>query len=123
MSSTVETLLRRIEKGDVPPVILVGGNNDYLVDAAFDEIREAMEKRFPGLQLDSYESGADLGSVVDSYRTHSLFAAPRLLVVPDVNAFVTRKEIKALFDKALDDWTSAKTDRKRATSAAKLLHV
>lgn len=123
MPSTVETLLRRIEKGDVPPIILVGGNNDYLVDAAFDEIRAALEKRFPNLQLDSYDSGADLGAVVDSYRTHSLFASPRLLVVPDVNAFVTRKEIKALFDKALDDWTSAKTDRKRSSAVSKLLHT
>jgi DNA polymerase III delta subunit len=121
--SSIETLLRRIEAGNPPAVILVGGNNDYLVEAAFDEIRAAMEKRFPALQVEAYDSGADLGTVVDSYRTHSLFSVPRLLIVPDVNAFVTKKEIKTLFDKALDDWSSAKTDRKRASSISKLLHT
>jgi DNA polymerase III delta subunit len=36
---------------------------------------------------------------------------------------VSAKEIASLFDKALTDWRGAKTDRKRSTSAAKLLHV
>src|SRR5262249_26119385 len=41
----------------------------------------------------------------------------------EVNAFVSAKEITSLYEKAASDWKSAKTDRKRASSAAKLLHV
>jgi len=53
----------------------------------------------------------------------SLFGGARLLVVNEVNAFVSAKEIASLYEKALTDWRGAKTDRKRASSAAKLLHV
>src|SRR5207237_10345228 len=51
------------------------------------------------------------------------FGGARMLVIPEVNAFVSAKELASLYDKAIADWKSAKTDRKRATSAAKLLHV
>src|SRR5688500_14315871 len=53
----------------------------------------------------------------------SLFGGARLIVVPEVNAFVSAKEIASLYDKSQSEWKSAKTDRKRATAAAKLLHV
>jgi DNA polymerase III delta subunit len=53
----------------------------------------------------------------------SLFGSARLLIVPEVNAFVSAKELTSLFDKATSEWKSAKTDRKRATASAKLLHV
>jgi len=53
----------------------------------------------------------------------SLFSSARLLIVPEVNAFVSAKELLSLYQKAAADWKSAKTDRKRASSAAKLLHV
>jgi hypothetical protein len=43
--------------------------------------------------------------------------------VPEVNAFVSAKELVSLFQKAAADWKSAKTDKKRSSSAAKLLHV
>src|SRR5439155_7023702 len=59
----------------------------------------------------------------DSYRTMSLFGGSRLIVVPEVNAFISAKEIASLHEKAITEWRSAKTDRKRATASAKLLHV
>ena len=53
----------------------------------------------------------------------SLFASARVLIVPEVNAFVSAKELLSLFQKAAADWKSAKTDKKRTSAAAKLLHV
>jgi len=53
----------------------------------------------------------------------SLFGGSRLIVVPEVNAFISAKEIASLHEKAITEWRSAKTDRKRATASAKLLHV
>jgi DNA polymerase III delta subunit len=106
-----------------PPVILVGGNNEYLVDQAFAEIRDTLVARNPQLQLESYPAGSDLSQIVDSFRTHSLFGGPRLLVAGEVNAFVTKKEVKSLLDKALTDWESSKTDRKRSSAVSKLLHI
>jgi DNA polymerase III delta subunit len=75
------------------------------------------------MQVENFAAGTDLGQVLDSFRTHSLFGGKRLLILPEVNAFVTRKEISSLLDKSLGDWKTAKTDRKRSSAVAKLLHV
>lgn len=104
-------------------MILVGGNSDFLVDRAFRQIRQRLLERHPTIQVESYPETADLGVVLDSFRTMSLFGGRRLLILPEVNAFVTRKEVADLLAKALGDWSSAKTDRKRFSSVAKLLHL
>ena len=106
-----------------PAVALVGGSSEFLSERAFRELREAMILAFPSIAVDIFEPGTELSSIVDSYRTMSLFGGQRLLVVPEVNAFVSAKEIASLFEKSIADWRGAKTDRKRSTSAAKLLHV
>ncbi|HEX7418390.1 MAG TPA: hypothetical protein VF505_00800 [Thermoanaerobaculia bacterium] len=82
-----------------------------------------MLKANPSLNIESFEPGAELAAIVDSYRTMSLFGGQRLIVVPEVNAFVSAKEIASLLEKSVSEWKSAKTDRKRSTAAAKLLHV
>src|SRR5205085_5475712 len=106
-----------------PQVVMVGGSSDFLAERAFHDIRDAVVAAKPGVALEAFEPGADLSAILDSYRTMSLFGGARLLIVPEVNAFVSAKEIASLFDKAVSDWKSSKTDRKRATSSAKLLHV
>lgn len=121
--TSADKLLSQITAGKTPPIILVGGNNEYLVEQAFTSIRDAIVGANRGMQPESYPEGADLGSVIDNFRTHSLFGGSRLLVLNEVNAFVSKKEVKTLLDKALDDWRTAKTDRKRASSVAKLLHI
>ncbi len=123
MPQSLATLLKSIDTGDLPPVILIGGNNEYLVDHAWHQIRDRILEKHPGIQVESWGDAADLSQVVDSYRTHSLFGGARLLLLPEVNAFVTSKEVNRLLDKATDDWSSAKTERKRSSALAKLLHV
>lgn len=104
-------------------MLLIGGNNDYLSEHAFHQVRDAIVAKNPSISVESYEPGTELAGILDSYRTMSLFGGARLLVVPEVNAFISAKEIASLYDKAIADWKGAKTDRKRASSAAKLLHV
>ncbi|HUJ13167.1 MAG TPA: hypothetical protein VL284_05180 [Thermoanaerobaculia bacterium] len=123
MSKPLSAVLSQIAEKQPPKVILVGGSSDFLAQRAFHDIRDAIVAANPNIALDSFEPGTDLGSIIDSYRTMSLFASARLLVVPEVNAFVSAKELVSLFQKAAGDWKSAKTDRKRSSSAAKLLHV
>jgi DNA polymerase III delta subunit len=117
------SVLTQIEQHKLPRVILVGGNSEFLSENAFHQLRDALVADNPALSVESYEPGTDLTAVLDSFRTMSLFGGARLLIVPEVNAFVSAKEIASLYDKAVADWKSAKTDRKRASSAAKLLHV
>jgi DNA polymerase III delta subunit len=119
----LQTILAQIEQNQPPRVLLVGGNSEFLSEQAFHDIRDALLAKNPALTVETYEPGTDLASILDSYRTMSLFGGARLLIVPEVNAFVSAKEITSLYDKAVADWKSAKTDRKRASSAAKLLHV
>lgn len=123
MPKPLNAVLARIAEGKPPAVILVGGTSDYLSERAFRDIRDAIVAAKPGIAVESFEAGTELAKVIDSYRTMSLFAGARLLVVPEVNAFVSSKELRSLYDKAAADWKSAKTDRKRASSSAKLLHV
>lgn len=123
MPKQLKSLLADIEKKKIPPVILVGGTSDYLSESAFRAVREAIFAANPAVNIEAYEPGTELSVIVDSFRTMSLFGGSRLIIVPEVNAFVSAKEIEGLYDKALSDWKSAKTDRKRTSSAAKLLHV
>jgi len=116
-------ILTQINEGKPPRVLLIGGSSDFLAENAFHEIRDAIVAKDPGISVENYEPGTELAAILDSYRTMSLFGGARLLIVPEVNAFISAKEIASLYDKALTDWKGAKTDRKRATSAAKLLHV
>ncbi|HEV7243224.1 MAG TPA: hypothetical protein VGQ36_28615 [Thermoanaerobaculia bacterium] len=123
MPKKLDSVLSAIGQGKTPRVLLVGGSSDFLSEQAFHEIRDAIVAKDPAISLETWEPGTELASILDSYRTGSLFGGSRLLIVPEVNAFVSAKEIASLFEKALTDWRGAKTDRKRTTAAAKLLHV
>jgi DNA polymerase III delta subunit len=123
MPKPLTTVLSQIAEKNPPKVILVGGSSEFLAQKAFHDLRDAIVAANPNIALESFEPGTDLAAIIDSYRTMSLFASTRLLIVPEVNAFVSAKELVSLFQKAATDWKSAKTDRKRASSAAKLLHV
>jgi DNA polymerase III delta subunit len=116
-------VVTQIAQGTPPRVLLIGGSSDFLAEQAFHEIRDAFVAKNPQITVENYEPGTELASILDSYRTLSLFGGARLLIVNEVNAFISAKEIASLYEKALADWKSAKTDRKRASSAAKLLHV
>ncbi|MGH9458929.1 MAG: DNA polymerase III subunit delta [Thermoanaerobaculia bacterium] len=123
MLTTESELLRAIDSGSVPPLVLIGGDNEYLVERAFRAVRDRVLERDPAAAVESFPPGADLATVLDSFRTHSLFSGSRILILPEVHAFVSRKETSGLLDKALGDWKTAKTDRKRSSAMAKLLHV
>src|SRR5688572_14675467 len=123
MPKPLKSVLTAITQGSTPRVMLVGGSSDFLSEQAFHEIRDAIAAKNPSISIETYEPGTELASILDSYRTGSLFGGSRLLIVPEVNAFVSAKEIASLYEKALTDWRGAKTDRKRTTAVAKLLHV
>ncbi len=123
MPKRLETVLSAIADGKPPRVMLVGGSSEFLSEQAFHQIRDAIAAKNPSINVEPYEPGSELAVILDSYRTMSLFGGSRLLIVPEVNAFVSAKEIASLYEKAVADWKTAKTDRKRATSSAKLLHV
>ncbi|MEO6260813.1 MAG: hypothetical protein ABIP63_10700 [Thermoanaerobaculia bacterium] len=123
MPKPLNAVLTGIAEKRIPGALLVGGSSEFLAEKAFRDLREAIAGAVPGLAVETFEPGTELASILDSYRTMSLFGAPRLLVIPEVNAFVSAKEIASLLDKALTGWKTAKTDRKRSSGAAKLLHV
>src|SRR6266576_2979503 len=123
MPKPLTAVIAQIAEGKIPPVILVGGSSDFLAEDAFRDLRDAIVAAKPGIAIEGYEAGAELAAILDSYRTASLFASARLIVVAEVNAFVSAKQIASLYDKAMADWKSAKTDKKRASSSAKLLHT
>jgi DNA polymerase III delta subunit len=123
MPKALTAVLKDIAGGKPPRVVLVGGTSDFLAEQAFHAVRDALVARQPSIAVETFDPGTELASILDSYRTSSLFASARLIIVPEVNAFVSAKELTSLHDKALADWRSAKTDRKRASSAAKLLHL
>lgn len=123
MPKPLTAILAKISEGNPPAVTLIGGSSEYLSEKSFRDIRDAIVAANPNIAIESFEPGTELAGILDSYRTMSLFGGKRLLIVPEVNAFVSAKELASLYEKAAADWKSAKTDRKRASSSAKLLHV
>jgi len=123
MPKPLSSILAQITAGSPPAVLLVGGSSEYLSEQAFRDIRDAVVAAQPGIAVESFEPGSELAAILDSYRTLSLFGSARLIIIPEVNAFVSAKELGGLLDKATAEWKSAKTDRKRMTAVAKLLHV
>src|ERR1700737_700274 len=123
MPKPLNTILAQIAEKKSPRAILVGGSSDFLSQNAFRDIRDAVIAADPNIAIESFEPGTELSVIIDSYRTMSLFSSARLLIVPEVNAFVSAKELLSLYQKAAADWKSAKTDRKRTSASAKLLHV
>jgi DNA polymerase III delta subunit len=119
----LEQVLASVDRGEIPSIILVGGSSDYLVQHHFQKIRDRIVSAQPQIERETYAAGADLARIADSFRTHSLFGGTRLLVVSDVQAFVSRKELDKHLQKAIGDWESARTDRKRTGAIAKLMHV
>src|SRR5436309_16088127 len=122
MPKPLNAVLAQIASGTIPPAILVGGSSDYLSEQAFRDIRDAIVAARPGIAIEAFEAGAELASILDSYRTGSLFGSGRLLIVPEVNAFVSAKELSSLLDKAVADWKTEETGKKRSASSAKLVH-
>lgn len=123
MPKPLQTVLSQVAAKNPPAALLVGGSSEYLTEQAFHDLRDAIVAAAPGIAVESYEPGAELAGILDSYRTHSLFGGKRLIVISELNAFVSAKELSSLYEKALADWRGAKTDRKRSSAAAKLLHV
>jgi DNA polymerase III delta subunit len=123
MPKTLAAVIAQVAGGNIPKVILVGGSSDFLAEDAFRDLRDAIVVAKPGLAIEGYEAGSELAAILDSYRTMSLFGNGRLILISEVNAFISAKQLSSLYDKAVADWKSAKTDRKRSSSAAKLLHV
>src|SRR5437867_6007431 len=123
MPKPLTAVLAQIAEKTPPKAILVGGSSEFLSQRAFHDIRDAIVAATPNIAMESFEPGSELAVIIDSYRTMSLFASTRLLIVPEVNAFVSSKELFSLYEKAGNEWRSAKTDRKRTTASAKLLHV
>jgi DNA polymerase III delta subunit len=123
MPKPLNAVLAQIAQRTPPATLLVGGSSEYLSEQAFRDLRDAVVAANPSVAIEAYEPGSELSAILDSYRTMSLFGSARLLIVPEVNAFVSAKELTSLYDKALAEWKSAKTDRKRSTASAKLLHV
>ena len=83
---TRDQLLQLIDQGKAPGVILIGGDNEFLTGQAFTEVRDRIVAREPGIAIESFSETSDLGTIVDAYRTMSLFGNRRLLIVPEVNA-------------------------------------
>lgn len=121
--TTEHDLLRAIAAGRPPAMILIGGDSEFLAEGTFHTVRDALTAADSSFQVETFQAGSDLGLVLDSFRTHSLFGGRRLLILPEIHAFVSRKEIASLLEKAEADWKSAKTDRKRTSAIGKLLHV
>src|ERR1700704_2880792 len=102
MPKPLNAVLEAINESKPPEVILIGGDNDYLAEQAFHDIRDAIIAKMH-VNVESFEPGTDLAAVIDSYRTMSLFGGSRLLVLPEVNAFVSAKELSGLYEKAVAD--------------------
>jgi DNA polymerase III subunit delta len=74
----------------IQPVYVLVGSDGFLLDAYRREIVETvLAGADPQTSLASYESSAELASVLDALRTLPFLAPRRLVVIRDADAFVT----------------------------------
>jgi DNA polymerase-3 subunit delta len=84
----VQELLRRIESGTIPPVVVVAGGEQFFVDRAVSALRKAVIGDGPsGFNEDVFEGKSALAvRISDAARTLPMLAKLRLVLVRAVDA-------------------------------------
>ena len=95
----VQELLRRIESGTIPKVVVVAGGEQFFVDRAVSALRKAVVGDGPsGFNEDVFEGKAALAvRIIDAARTLPMLASLRLVLVRGVDA-IAAAELDKLAD-------------------------
>ncbi len=102
----LENLLNKAKAGSAPPVILIHGDQDYLVKQAYDRLLEALVpedlRAFNMEQLDGSKAGAL--DVLDAWSIVPMMAGPKVVGVPEARYFQSKKNGAEILTRAKESW-------------------
>lgn len=105
--AALEPLLEAVRRRPLPPVLFVGGDDDWIVAEAVHRLRAAFLEAFPEGEVAEHEGTAEgLGQAVADAATVALFASNRLVLLEGTELLRTRAptadELESLLGEAAD---------------------
>jgi DNA polymerase III delta subunit len=102
----LEALLEAAKAGRMKPLVLIYGDQDYLVKQAYDRLLDALVpadlRSFNLEQLDG--TRVELGQVLDSFNTLPMLPGPKAVGLVDARFFQSKANTPELLQKAKDRW-------------------
>src|SRR5258707_7758212 len=102
----LEKTLEQIKAGKIPPVVLIYGEQDYLVKQAYDRLLEAVVpedlRSFNLEQLDG--ARIEASAVMDAYDIMPMMPGPKAVGVPEARFFQSKSNGPELLDRAREAW-------------------
>lgn len=108
----LEAAIARIKKGSIPPLVLIYGDQGYLVKQAYDRILEAVVpeelRAFNLEQLDGMRS--EVSTVISAWNIVPMMPGPKVLGVPDARFFQSKSNGAELLGRAKESWEKQETN-------------
>jgi DNA polymerase-3 subunit delta len=104
----LEGLLETAKAGKLKPLVLIYGDQDYLVKQAYDRLLDALVpedlRAFNLEQMDG--TRLELGQLLDNFNTLPLMPGPKAVGVVDARFFQSKANSGELLQKAKDRWAA-----------------
>jgi DNA polymerase-3 subunit delta len=104
-SAGLKKVLEEIEAGEIKPVYLVSGDDEFLIREAINGIIDSL---LPGktreLNLQVFETEEDWQQIIQSLNTFGWLRARRVIVVKDSRIFVSKFNVENLVEKSLSQF-------------------
>jgi DNA polymerase III delta subunit len=108
----IESAVERIRKGQIPPLVLIHGDQDYLVKQAYDRILEAIVpedlRSFNLEQLDG--ARCEIAAVLSAISMVPMLPGPMAVGVVDARFFQSKSNAGDLLSRAKESWEKQETN-------------
>ena len=105
----LEALVKAAKGGTLKPLVLIYGDQDYLVKQAYDRLLDALVpedlRSFNLEQLDGTQ--AEVGQVLDAFNTPSMMPGNKVTGLTDARFFLSKANAADLLKKAKERWVAA----------------
>ena len=104
----LEALVTTAKAGRLKPLVLIYGNEDYLVKQAYDRLLDAIVpeslRAFNLEQMDG--TRADLGQLLDNFNTLPMLPGPKVVGVVDARFFASKADVAEMIGEAKAKWAA-----------------
>jgi DNA polymerase-3 subunit delta len=108
----LEKTLEAIKAGKIPPLVLIYGDQGYLVKQAYDRLLEAVVpaelRAFNLEQLDGARIEAT--AIMDAFDIVPMMPGPKAVGVPDARFFQSKSNGRELLERSREAWESGETN-------------
>jgi DNA polymerase-3 subunit delta len=109
----LEQLVQAARQGKLKPLVLIFGDQDYLVKQAYDRLLEAaVPQDLRDFNLEQHDGArAEPGALLDSLAIPPMLAGPKAVGVYDARYFMSKANVAELLEKARDRFASGEASQ------------